>query len=227
MLDVHLALPHLAVPLRLLLPLFALSMPMGPEAPAPATDNDLERLLTPLLERAWGYALRLTRNQADAEDLVQEAALRACRGFHGFQAGTNFKAWFFRILTHCFYERHRRRTVETESVELDDLPELFLYEQTAELGLHRRSPDPAQDLLGRLDVEEIVEALGRLPEDYRVAATLYFMDDHSYEEIAGILGVPVGTVRSRLHRGRRILQQELWKVAQERGIISRMQREAQ
>jgi len=185
-------------------------------APAPHTLDDL---LRPLLERAYGLALRLLRNRADAEDLVQEAALAACRGFGTFQTGTNFKAWFFRILTNCYYYRHRRQRHEGPPVEFDETPELYLYSQTAELGLHQGAADPAQALLNRLDGDQIEGALQGLPHEYRLVSTLYFIEDFSYEEIAGILGIPLGTVRSRLHRGRKILQKLLWRVAVERGLV--------
>lgn len=181
--------------------------------------TSLETLLTPILGLAYGYGLRLVRNSAEAEDLLQEAALAAVRGFGTFQQGTNFKAWFFQILTNCFYARHRRSAREGQATELDDVPELYLYERTAEIGLHR-APDPARQVLSRLDGDEIAAALGSLPEEYRVVSTLYFMEDFTYEQIASILGVPVGTVRSRLHRGRKLLQRRLWPIAVEHGIVS-------
>ena len=184
--------------------------------PAPQTLDDL---LKPLLARAYGLALRLLRNSADAEDLVQEAVLAACRGFGTFQLGTNFKAWFFRILTNCYYSRHRRQRHEGQLTDLDEVPEQYLYIRTAELGLHRGQSDPVETVFNRLDSEQIVAALRGLPEEYRVVSTLYFMEDLSYGEIADTLGIPVGTVRSRLHRGRKILQKLLWRVAVERGVV--------
>ena len=184
--------------------------------PAPQTLDDL---LKPLLARAYGLALRLLRNSADAEDLVQEAVLAACRGFGTFQLGTNFKAWFFRILTNCYYSRHRRQRHEGQLTDLDEVPEQYLYIRTAELGLHGGQSDPVETVFNRLDSEQIVAALQDLPEEYRVVSTLYFMEDLSYGEIADTLGIPVGTVRSRLHRGRKILQKLLWRVAVERGVV--------
>src|SRR2546426_7508029 len=191
-------------------------------APAPHTLDDL---LRPLLGRAYGLALRLLRNRADAEDLVQEAALAACRGFGTFQPGSHFKAWFFRILINSYYARHRRQRHEGPPVDLDEAPELYLYGRTAELGLHESLADPAQALLNRLDGDQIGAALQALPEEYRVVSTLYFIEDFSYEEIAGVLGIPVGTVRSRLHRGRRILQKLLWRVAVEGGVVPQATKE--
>jgi RNA polymerase sigma-70 factor (ECF subfamily) len=181
-----------------------------------------EGLLTPLLDAAYGTALRLTRNAADAEDLVQEAAYHAYRGFGSFEPGTNFKAWFFRILTNAFYSKYRKRKREGTQVDLDDTPELYLYCQTQAAGLHSRSEDPATALMDQLDQDAVARAIDSLPEEYRVVATLYFMQDYQYQEIADILSVPVGTVRSRLHRGRRLLQKALWTIAEERGIIARM-----
>jgi len=215
-----LVVPDYAASLRLIAPFVALALtdPSRTQPAVPAL-QELDDLLKPLLGRAYGLALRLLRNRADAEDLMQEAALAACRGFGTFRPGTNFKAWFFRILTNCYYSRHRRQRHEGLPVELDETPELYLYSRTAELGLHQGPADPAQALLNRLDSEQIAEALLGLPEEYRVVSTLYFVEDFSYEEIAGILGIPVGTVRSRLHRGRKILQKLLWRVAVEHGVV--------
>lgn len=184
-----------------------------------APPQTLDDLLKPVLARAYGLALRLLRNSADAEDAVQEAALAACRGFGTFQSGTNFNAWFFRIVTNCCYTRHRRRRLEGPPADLDEVPERYLYGRTAELGLHQSSVDPVQTVLNRLDSEQIAGALQALSEEYRVVSTLYFIEDFSYGEIADILGIPLGTVRSRLHRGRKILQKLLWRVAVERGLV--------
>lgn len=179
-----------------------------------------EELLAPLLDSAYGTALRFTRNGADAEDLVQESALLACRGFHTYEQGSNFRAWFFRILTNCFYSSYRKRKRQGTEVELDDAPELYLYCQTAAAGLHAQTEDPASKLMSQLATENVEAAIAALPEEYRVVATLYFMQDFAYQEIAVVLGVPVGTVRSRLHRSRRQLQKALWMIAEERGIVS-------
>ena len=186
-----------------------------------ATGADgFEALLRGVVGPALGAALRLTANRQDAEDLVQEAALNAFKSFATFQPGTNFKAWFFRILMNCFYSSHRRRRRAEYSVEeMEDAHELYLYERTAEAGLHDRGTDPAKLALGQIAAEDIARALESLPEEYRVVCTMYFIEDFSYQEIADMLGIPVGTVRSRLHRGRRMLQKALWRVAEERGIV--------
>jgi RNA polymerase sigma-70 factor (ECF subfamily) len=180
---------------------------------------EFEALLSPILQMAYGTAVRLTRNRTEAEDLVQDAALLAYRAFGSFQRGTNFKAWFFRILTNAFYSRHRKEKHEKANLSTEDVPALYLYTKTAEAGLQGRESDPASAIMDKLDTEQVSEALEALPTEYRVVATLYFIEDFSYQQIAEVLECPVGTVRSRLHRGRRMLQKALWEVAVERGIV--------
>jgi len=179
---------------------------------------EFEALFNPLLPMAFGTAMRLTRNHAEAEDLVQDAALLAFRGFASFERGTNFKAWFFRILTNAFYSRHRKEKHERANLSTDDVPARYLYTRALEAGLHSGEPDPASALMDRLDTEQVEDALDALPGEYRVVCTLYFIEDFSYQQIAEVVGCPVGTVRSRLHRGRRMLQKALWRIAEERGI---------
>lgn len=200
---------------------------MADHAPTQATvhatsqpHQTIDELLLPLLGPAYNMALRLTRDAADAEDLLQEAAARSCQAFHQFQPGTNFRAWFYKILVNCFYGRARRDRRRGYSVSIDDTPELYLYARTAELGLHERESDPASSFLSRLETEQITKALEELPDEYRTVATLYFIEDLTYEEIAQILNVPLGTVRSRLHRGRKMLQKKLWRVASEHGLVA-------
>ena len=178
-----------------------------------------ESLLSGVVGPAFGTALRLTRNRADAEDLVQDAALLAFRGFASFESGTNFKAWFFKILMNCFYSKHRRRKRELTTFDWDDTPDLYLYARAHEAGFPTSGPDPAGQFFERLGTERVAEAIERLPEEYRVVSTLYFMEDFSYEEIARMLDIPIGTVRSRLHRGRKMLQKSLWQVALDAGIV--------
>jgi RNA polymerase sigma-70 factor (ECF subfamily) len=179
-----------------------------------------ESLFTPLANSAFGVAIRFTRNRADAEDLVQEAALLAFRSFESFEPGTNFKAWFFKILTNCYFSKRRREKSRPVTSDLDDTPDLYLYARSAETGFPTAGPDPASQLLDKLGTERVVAAIERLPEEYRVVSTLYFMEDFSYEDIARVLQCPVGTVRSRLHRGRKMLQKALWQVAEEDGVVA-------
>ena len=192
------------------------------QAAVPLGADDFQVLLVEVLPTAYGYALRLTRNRADAEDLVQDAALRAFRAMTTFEPGTNFKAWIFRILTRCFWANHRRRQRRPNTVDFDDTPDLYLYARSAEHGLQWEGEDPARALIDRLGTERVSEAIGQLPEEYGVVCTLYFMEDFAYHEIADVLEVPVGTVRSRLHRGRKMLQKALWCVAEESGIVTEL-----
>lgn len=193
----------------------------APEVPPLRPPADFEALFGAVAGTAFGIAMRLTRNQADAEDLIQEAALLAFRAFASFEPGTNFRAWFFKILTNCYFSKRRREKSRPVTSDLDDTPDLYLYARSAEAGFPTQGPDPAAQLLDRLGTERVVAAIARLPEEYRVVATLYFMEDLSYEEIAEVLGCPIGTVRSRLHRGRKMLQKSLWLVAEEIGIVTR------
>jgi RNA polymerase sigma-70 factor, ECF subfamily len=182
----------------------------------PAT---FESLFASAANSAFGVAMRLTRNQADAEDLVQEAALLAYRAFESFEPGTNFRAWFLKILTNCYYSKRRREKSRPVTSDLDDTPDLYLYARSGQAGFPTQGPDPASQLLDKLGTERIAAAMARLPTDYRMVATLYFMEDLTYEEISHTLECPVGTVRSRLHRSRKMLQKALWQVAQEDGIV--------
>jgi RNA polymerase sigma-70 factor (ECF subfamily) len=187
--------------------------------------GEFEALLTPILTPAFGTALHLARNRDDAEDLVQEAALRAFRSFHTFQKGTNFKAWFFRILTNQFLYRYRQKQRQPQMTDLEDASDLYMYSQTGQAGLHQRSSDPAALVLERLSAEEIAQAVQALPDEYRLVATLYFMEEFSYEQIAEIVERPIGTVRSRLHRARKLLQKALWKTVTDAGILEEITKE--
>jgi RNA polymerase sigma-70 factor (ECF subfamily) len=199
-----------------------------PPSPVPAQPSEtFESLFASVVDSAFGTAVQLTRNRADAEDLVQEAALLAFRGFTGFEAGSNFKAWFFKILTNCYFARYRREKSRPSTLDLDDTPDLYLYAHSGMAGFPTQGPDPAALLLEKLGTERVIAAIDRLPEEYRVVSTLYFMEDFSYEEIARVLRCPVGTVRSRLHRGRKMLQKALWQIAEEDGIVSQHSRPAE
>jgi RNA polymerase sigma-70 factor (ECF subfamily) len=196
------------------------------EAPTSTSHTrEFESLLGSVLEQAYGVAHHLTRSAHDAEDLVQEAALSAYRSFHQFERGTNFRAWFMRILTNAFYASYRKRQRRPQTTSLEDAQPLHLLFASVEAGLLEHHKDPASLLVERLGEERIGEAIGNLPEEFRVVCTLYFMNDASYQEIAEMLGCPVGTVRSRLHRGRRMLQKALWTLAQECGVVAELRKE--
>ena len=186
--------------------------------------EQFQALLDSVLPAALKTATFLTRNAEDAEDLTQEAAIQAFRSFDGFEPNTNFKAWFLKIQHNCFLNRlrHDARRPQTVQVEEDEaLDNLYLWEQTRGIGMHKGGGAPAGALLDRLDGEEIAGALRALPPEFRAVATLYFVGELSYEQIAVIVDCPLNTVRSRLHRARRLLQRELWELARERGIVSK------
>jgi RNA polymerase sigma-70 factor (ECF subfamily) len=194
-----------------------------PGAPEPSAldDREFETELIGMLEPAYRLAYRLTSDSQDAEDLVQEAALRAFRFRHTFQRGTSFKAWFYRIVMNQFYTGTRRRKPASSSLDsLSDAHEILMFVRSAEAGLLRPDADPAATAVARMAEDDVARALATLPDEFRNVATLYFLDDLSYQEIADILQVPIGTVRSRLHRGRQMLQKQLWRVAEELGIVS-------
>ena len=184
--------------------------------------QSFETLLATVLETAYGMAYHLTRSSHDAEDLVQEAALSAYRSFHQFEFGTNFRAWYLRILTNAFFAKCRRKKREPQTINLDDVEPLYLNFQTRAAGLHERDEDPATLVIGKMSEEMVSEAIAALPDEFRAVCTLYFLQEFRYQEIGGILDCPVGTVRSRLHRGRRMLQKSLWHVAQEHGIVGEL-----
>lgn len=188
---------------------------------SPSTSaHEFEALLAGTVDTAYGIAYRLTRSRDDAEDLVQESALQAFRGFHQFQAGTNFKAWFLRILTNAFYARYRKQKRQPQTTSLEDAEPLYIQWKAVHMGLHLQHEDPAAFVMGRMGEEQIGRAILALPEEFRIACVLYFMQDASYQEIADILECPVGTVRSRLHRGRRMLQKALWHLAEDQGLVA-------
>ncbi len=188
-------------------------------APGSATADNFTSLLESVLEPAYRTAYHLTRNEADAEELVQEAALLAYKGFDRFELGTNFKGWFMTILRNRFISGYRKKQREVPTVDLEDAPDLYMYSKSLESGLATQTSEPAKYVIERLDAEQVGDALAELPMEFREAATLYFTQDMSYQEIADVLGVPVGTVRSRLHRGRKLLQKKLWSLAEDYGLV--------
>jgi RNA polymerase sigma-70 factor, ECF subfamily len=171
----------------------------------------------PYLDRLYSGALRLTRNPSDAEDLVQETLLRAFRAFHQFRRGTNIRAWLFRILTNTFINEYRKRRREPKTVPMEQhVEDWYLYSRLADEGLE---PSAEASVLESLPDEEVQRALSSLPEPFRIAVLLADVEGFSYREIAEITGVPVGTVMSRLHRGRKTLEKELWDVMRRRGLV--------
>ena len=178
-------------------------------------DFDFEAAVAENIDALYRGALRMTRNREEAEDLVQETFLRAHRFRHQFQPGTNFKAWLFKIQTNLFRSRYRKAWTAPQS--LDDTEDFYLYQH---LGPdERQSTDPSDQVLDRIGVEEVRRAIDELPPAYRAAVLLTDVEGFSYKETADILSVPIGTVMSRLHRGRQKLQKELYEYARDSGVL--------
>jgi len=186
------------------------------EASREELDRRFELEAIPLLEDMYGAAMRLTRNPADAQDLLQETYLRAYRGFAGFEEGTNLKAWLHRILTNTYINLYRKRQREPKTVSDDEVEEWYLYSKLRESDIE---PSAEAQVIERLPDEDVQAALASLPDVFRMAVILADIEGFSYKEIAAILDVPIGTVMSRLHRGRRALERALWDIVRERRVV--------
>ena len=175
-----------------------------------------ERDVMPFLDSLYGAALRMTRNPSDAEDLVQETTLKAFAAFDSFTEGTNLRAWLFRILTNSYINQYRKQQRQPHQTSADDLSDGQLNDVGEHLGL--RSAEA--EALDQLADAEIVDALAALPDDFRMAVYLADIEGFSYKEIAEIMDTPVGTVMSRLSRGRKLLRELLREYAAERGFVA-------
>jgi RNA polymerase sigma-70 factor (ECF subfamily) len=181
--------------------------------PAHFSDQTME-----MMPSLYSAALRMTRNRADAEDLVQETYLRAYRGFQGFQEGTNLKAWLYRILTNTYINSYRAKKRRPDETELDEVEDLYLYHRIGGLEAAMAGRSAEDELLDRFTEAEVKEAVEELPENFRMAVLLADVEGFSYKEIAEILDIPIGTVMSRLHRGRKALQKRLYEFAVDRNL---------
>jgi RNA polymerase sigma-70 factor (ECF subfamily) len=178
--------------------------------------SEFEDLAFGHLQALHAFAYRLTRNPKDAEDLVQETFLRAYRFFDKFERGTNMKAWLFRILKNTFINEYRRRKSQPAEVDFDKLEGVYEKQLEELSGVRVENPETA--LERTLMAEDIEEALGAIPEEYRMVVMLVLIEGFTYQEAADALEIPVGTVMSRLHRGRKHLQAKLIGHARARGL---------
>lgn len=202
----------------------------GVNAPRPArtankapklSAHDLQRFedeAMPLANMLYGGALRMTRNPADAADLVQETFLRAFRSWAQYQPGTNLKAWLYRIMTNLYISSYRAKKREPQIVVAGDTGDFDLYQTLVDQAMVAESAESI--VLDSLGDDDIKQALADLPDDFRMAVSLADIDGFSYKEIADMLDIPIGTVMSRLHRGRKALQKSLWSLAEQRGLVS-------
>ena len=185
-------------------------------APSPAAEAEkrasFEREALVHLDSLYRVAVRLTGNSAEADDLVQETMLKAYRAWHQFQQGTNAKGWLLTILRHAFINEYRRRTRHPETVDVDAIEPFSVFEEV-------QDDDPQGTFFDRIVDDEVLKAIDQLPEQFREAVVLSDVEGLSYEEIARILEVPVGTVKSRLFRARRQLQHKLYDYAVGMGYI--------
>lgn len=176
-----------------------------------------EREALPHMDLLYNYALRMTFNAADAEDLVQETYLKAFRFWDSYEQGTNIRAWLFRIMKNAYINRYRKEKKEPETVEYQEIENFYnsVRESAAE------SSDLQESVFNNLLEDDVANAIAALPEDFRTVVILCDIEELTYEEVAEFLDCPIGTVRSRLHRGRKLLRAQLTEFARKRGYVEK------
>src|SRR6202048_1803260 len=185
-----------------------------------ADQADFADLAMEYMGSLYTAAARMTRNPADAEDLVQETHLKACRAFGSFQEGTNLKAWLYKILTNTYINSYRAKKRRPEQTDLDDVEDLYLYRRLGGLEAAAAGRSAEEEVLDHFTDSDVKAALESLPDQFRIAVLLADVEGFSYKEIAEIIDVPIGTVMSRLHRGRKALQKALYEFGMQRGLVA-------
>ena len=173
----------------------------------------------PFMNQLFATAMRMTRNRADAEDLIQETFLKGYRAYERFEEGTNLRAWLFRILTNNYINTYRKKQRRPTQTDLEDVQDLYLYRRLGGNELASIGRSAEDELFDQITDGDILDALDELPEQYRSAVMLADVEGFAYKEIAEILDIPIGTVMSRLHRGRKKLQEQLYSFGVERGYV--------
>lgn len=174
----------------------------------------------PYASQLLSTAMRLTRNRSDAEDLVQETMMKAFRAYASFEEGTNLRAWLFRILTNNYINGYNAKKVRPQENELGDLEHLYLYRHLPQLAMNVDRDSAEDEVMALFTDDEVKLALENLPEQFVLPVLLADVQDFSYKEIADMLDLPIGTVMSRIHRGRKALQKSLVDFARDRGLIT-------
>lgn len=182
----------------------------------PDRRRSFEAEALPFMQALYRTALRMTKNHNDAEDLVQEAFVKAYRFWDRFEPGSNCRAWLFKIMTNIFINEYRAKARSPVAVNIDDIDDNFLYGQLAAGGA---GENPERKLFSKIFDDDINRAIDSLPDDFRVVVVLSFLEGFSYQEIAEIADLQLGTVKSRLHRGRKLLQKELYGYAVKNGYV--------